>query len=572
MGNKKSISVGISDFKMLVREGCYFIDKSLLIKELLGHKTAVTLIPRPRRFGKTLNISMLRYFFEKSGFQDSILKSESSNRHLFKDLAIEKYPECMDHQGQYPVIWVTFKDVKTSTWELCYRGIQEIVASEFSRHRYLLDSEALDLLQKNNFAAILDKRADEILYRRALLNLSEYLAKHYQKRAILLIDEYDTPIHASFVNNYYAKSMEFFRDFFGAGLKDNSNLEFGFLTGILRIAKESIFSGINNLRVCSLTDDRYADKFGFLEQEVKTILDYFGLENSLDDVRRWYDGYQSGMHKVYNPWSIINLVDQKGKLQSYWVNTSDNMLIKTLLQQSGPGVKEDFELIIQGKAITKIINENVVMPEVYLDDNALWNFLFMSGYLTFENYRADSSLEGQFLAELKTPNAEVAFVYNTQIQSWFGGSEDSFRVYQRMLQNLIVGNVDDFRELFEIFSLETISSFDIGGKKPEKFYHGLVLGMLASLRDTHEIKSNRESGWGRYDVSVIPKDKKQPGIIIEFKTVSRIKKETLETAAKDALKQIEDRQYEAELRVRGIKKIIKLGIAFEGKESLVLVA
>lgn len=562
MEKKKSIAIGISDFKRLIEEDYYFIDKSLLIKELLDHRAAVTLVPRPRRFGKTLNLSLLRYFFEKVA---------DSNRHLFKGLAIENYAECMVYQGEYPVIWITFKDIKTSSWDLCYRGIQEVLASEFSRHQYLLTSDALSDQQKRNFTAILNTTADEMVYRRALLNLSEYLAAHYQKRAIILIDEYDTPIHAAFLMGHYDRAIEFFRDFLGAGLKDNVSLEFCFITGILRVAKESIFSGLNNLEVHTFTQAGYSDKFGFLEEEVVEMMNHLELSSPINEMRKWYDGYQSGSHKVYNPWSIISIVKNQGILQPYWVNTSDNALVKTLLQQSSPVIKEDFELIVQGKAITKVINENVIMPEIYQDDNALWNFLFMSGYLTFENYRADPRLEGQFLAELKTPNTEVAFIYTTQIQSWFGGTEDSLRIYQRMLHNLVAGKTDEFCELFELFSSETISSFDVGGKKPERFYHALVLGMLASLRSTHEIRSNRESGWGRYDVMVIPHDKSLPGIIIEFKTVSTAKKETLETAAHNALQQIEDRQYEVELRSCGIGSIIKLGIAFEGKRSLVLV-
>jgi len=569
----KSISIGISDFKKLIESNFYFADKSLLIRELLDAKAAVTLIPRPRRFGKTLNLSMLRYFFEKDPSlrqaQGERGPSQSnrgpSNRHLFNGLAIEQHSNCMAHQGKYPVIWLTFKDIKTSSWELCYRGVQEVVTSEFSRHRYLLTSDALDPLQKRNFAAILDNNADEMLYRRALLNLSEYLAQHHQKHALILLDEYDTPIHAAFIHNYYDRAIEFFRDFLGAGLKDNSNLEFSVVTGILRVAKESIFSGINNLRVCSLTDERYADKFGFLEHEVITMLDYFWLKNSINDVRKWFDGYQSGLHKVYNPWSIINLVDQNGKMQPYWVNTSDNLLIHNLARDNAERIEDELKILMDGGVITKQIDEGIIYQNVSYDMDAFWNFLLFNGYLTFENYRTGEM--GSF-AELKIPNVEVASLYRTMVLGWFRAKKIK-QDYQKMLASLADGNTAKFKRVFELFTGEVLSVFDTSEKEPEKFYHILTLGMFSALMETHEVRSNRESGIGRYDVMILPKDHSRFGIIIEFKNATG--RETLLTAAKKALEQIADKKYETELRNRGLTKIIKLGISFKGKESFVLV-
>lgn len=558
MADKKRISIGISDFKELIEKNFYFADKSLLIKELLDSGAKVTLIPRPRRFGKTLNLSMLRYFFEKN------ITGGNSNRHLFTGLAIEQYPNCMAHQGEYPVIWLTFKDIKTSSWELCYRGVQEVVTAEFSRHEYLLTSNTLTAVQKRNFAAILDMTADEILYRRSLLNLSEYLAKHHQSRALILLDEYDTPIHAAFVHDYYNRAIEFFRDFLGAGLKDNSNLEFSLVTGVLRVAKESIFSGINNLRVSSLTDDRYADKFGFLETEVVSMLNYFGLANSIDDVRRWYDGYQSGVCKVYNPWSIISLVDKNGTMQPYWVNTSDNLLIHNLARGNAERIEDELKILMDGGVITKQIDEGIIYQHVSYDMDAFWNFLLFNGYLTFENYRSGEL--GSF-AELKIPNVEVASLYRTMVLTWFRAATIR-QDYQKMLAALVAGNTTVFKRAFELFSGEVLSVFDMSAKEPEKFYHILTLGMFAALMATHEVRSNRESGIGRYDVMIIPKDPTQFGIIIEFKKATG--KETLLAAAKKALQQIEDRKYETELCARGLAKVIKLGIAFKGKESFVL--
>jgi len=557
----KKLPIGLSDFAELIEKNYYFVDKSMFIKELLDSGAKTTLFPRPRRFGKTLNLSMIRYFFEKT---------ELSRRSLFNGLKIEQHADCMFHQGKYPIIWLSFKDVKAKNWSFCYEKLCKTIGDEFKRHFEVL-RPILTELEMQDVQKIIAGTASQSMYEHALLDLSKYLERGHHQKVILLIDEYDAAIHEGFMSGYYDKIINFIRAFLGAGVKDNTALEFSVLTGILRIARESLFSGLNNLEVWTFTSKYYSQQFGLLESEVLEILSCFDLTNQIDSIRQWYDGYQSGPHKIYNPWSIINLVKNEGIEKPYWVNTSDNALVKTLLQQGTSGVKEDLELIVQGKSITKVINENMVMPDIYLDDNALWNFLLMCGYLTFENYRPDPSLEGQFLAELKSPNIEVAYLYSTQIQSWFGGSSDTLQIYQKMLQNLVAGNIDEFCELFSLFSVETISSFDTGGKKPEKFYHGFVLGMLASLRETHEIKSNRESGWGRYDVMVIPKNKALPSIIIEFKTVSSLKKETLKIAAQNALKQIDDRQYETELHSRGITNIIKMGIAFQGKKNLILV-
>lgn len=556
---KKSISIGISDFKKLIETGAYFTDKSLLIKELLDSKADVTLIPRPRRFGKTLNLSMLRYFFEK------VTIKEDSNRHIFSNLAIEKHSDCMLHHGKYPVIWLTFKDIKAGSWELFYRSVQEIVIAEFSRHEYLLTSNTLTLAQKNNFAAILDKSADETLYRRALLNLSEHLTKHHQIRTIILIDEYDSPIHAAFLHNYYDRAIEFFRNFLGSGLKDNASLEFSVITGILRVAKESIFSGLNNLEVRTLIHEGYSDKFGFLEAEVIAMINYFDLKNDIDEVRKWFDGYQSWQYKVYNPWSIINLIKNKGLLQAYWVNTSDNLLIRNMARNNAERIEEELKTLINGGTITRQIDESIIFQHVNYDMDAFWNFLLFNGYLTFENYR--SSEIGNF-AELKIPNIEVLSLYRTMVLSWFR-AEIIKQDYQKMLMALVEGNTAEFKRTFELFSEEVLSIFDTSEKEPEKFYHILTLGMLAALIGTHEIRSNRESGLGRSDVMIIPKDITKFGIIIEFKKAED--RETLAMAAKKALKQIENKRYEVELRARGFTKIIKLGISFKQKESFVLV-
>ncbi len=555
MSKKKYIPVGIDDFQELIEGNYYYVDKSLFIKELLDSKAKVTLLPRPRRFGKTLNLSMLRYFFEKT---------EKSNQHLFNGLAIEKHLDCMEHQGKYPVIFLTFKDAKTDTWALCYRSMQEVVINEFSRHDYMLESDALTAVQKKNFAAILDKTADETLYRRSLLILSGCLASYHKRPTIILVDEYDSPVHAGYLNGYYNEIINFMRSFMGAGLKGNAALQWGLLTGILRVSKESIFSDMNNLRVCTIMSDHFADKFGLTEKEVEQVLQAFDLKNNIAEVRTWYDGYQFGQSRVYNPWSIFNFVDGGGTLQPYWINTSDNALIKDLLKRCTPAMKEELEVMVAGGIVTKPIQENIVMPDIGKSDNALWNFLLFCGYLTFQDYRREGRA---WVAELRVPNEEVLVVYETSFLKWFSDSS-SIRDYTDMLEHLVEGQPVPFQKSFERFCRETLSYFDVKGDEPERFYHALVLGMLASLSKTHEVRSNRESGYGRYDVMLIPKDRSKFGIILEFKSIDE---GTLETAAKNALKQLEEQNYETELRALGITNVLKVGIAFKGKESLVLV-
>jgi len=597
---KKYISIGIDDFKQLVEGNYYFADKSLLIKELLDSKAAVTLIPRPRRFGKTLNLSMLRYFFEKvidrsypvSGEKQFESKSSQgdtlpspahtecfpqenvsryqgewglSRRPLFNGLKIEQHHDCMQEQGKYPIIWLTFKDVKTQKWEDCYRLIRKQISSEFERHVGIV--ELLSDAEKELFERIRQGNGDLADFMRSLLDLSAYLERAYKTRVIILIDEYDAPIHAGYLNGYYDEVVSFMRVFMGAGLKGNSALNFGVMTGILRVAKESIFSGLNNLRVCTLMQDGYSNQFGFLEDEVKAMLTYFGLENHLDEVRQWYNGYQSGSYKVYNPWSIINLVDNKGKIQAYWVNTSDNTLIKNLLKKCSPEMKEELEVLMKGGSVKKHIQENIVMTEIERNDEVLWNFLLFCGYLTFENYRRE---ETEWFAELSIPNLEVVVAYKTSFRSWFI-EESSVRDYQKMLESLIEGHAEEFQDFFMNLTQTTLSTFDVNKNEPERFYHALVLGMLSSLSSSHEVRSNRESGWGRYDVMLIPKDRSKLGVILEFKKVQVRKKETLESAAQSALKQIEEKQYETELRALGLTRILKVGISFLGKESWVLI-
>ncbi len=553
----KSLPIGIDNFEELIRDGYYFVDKSLLIKELLDTKAKVTLIPRPRRFGKTINMSMVRYFFEKS---------ESDKRHLFNGLNIEQHESCMAHQGQYPVIYLTFKDIKKNNWQNCYHSLIQAIGEEFRRHNYLLQGSLLEDDQKENFEHVIKGTAGIIHYHSALQSLSAFLTKYHGKQTFILIDEYDAPIHAGFLNGYYNEVIEFMRGFLGAGLKGNDNLAMGVITGILRVSKESIFSGINNVRVCSFLHHAYADKFGFLEEEVVSLLKQTKTPYTLDEVKTWYNGYASGDDlTVYNPWSILSFVDNNGKTQPYWINTSDNALIKTIIEQSSSDVRRDLEYLLAGNAIEKQIDENIVFESVLKNAASLWNFLLFTGYLSFDKVYMKNDCS---YASLRLPNREVRSFYSTMILHWTR-SHVNVQTYVAMLNALVTGDATSFKKRFNDIVTSSLSYFDPTGREPEKFYHALVLGMLVSLSETHEVSSNRESGYGRYDVMVIPKNQALCGIIIEFKVVDADEHETLEDAACAALAQIEEKKYEIELKKRGILKILKLGIAFEGKRVLV---
>ncbi len=553
----KKLPIGIDNFETLITENYYFVDKSLLIKELLDTKAAVTLIPRPRRFGKTLNLSMVRHFFEKS---------EPNKRGLFNGLNIEKHDSCMAHQGQYPVIFLTFKEAKASTWQTCYEKITRIIANEFSRHAYLLDSSVLGDRQKKDFTAVINCTASQSIYENALQDLSAFLAKYHGKKAYILIDEYDAPIHAGFLNGYYNEVVEFMRGFLGAGLKGNDNLEMGVITGILRVARESIFSGLNNLVVCSFLSHFYSDKFGLLEDEVCDLLKHFKIPYVIDEVKSWYNGYASGDdYTVYNPWSIINFAFNQGKLQSYWINTSDNALIKEIIEKNPAHVRNDLEQLLVGKVVEKHINENIVFESILQNAESLWSFLLLTGYLSFKKtYLRNKRL----WASLCLPNDEVTVFYETIIFEWLERRVD-MTAYINMLNTLVNGDIELFKDTFYDFVLTSFSAFDATDNEPEKFYHAFVLGMLISLNETHEIISNRETGLGRADVTIVPKNKNLCGIIIEFKKVRKARNETLEQAADAALEQIETKKYDVEMKKKKIKTIIKLGIAFEGKQVLI---
>lgn len=551
----KPLPIGVSDFKEVIDDGYAYVDKTLLIEELGERKTKVALIPRLRRFGKTLNLSMLRYFFEKG-------KEDTS--YLFKDLKIWKNEKYRALQGQFPVIFITLKDVKHASWQQTFASIQELVAEEFRRHGYILEGNVLSEEEKQDFQKITRREDGETLIEKSLLLLSKWLQRYHNKRVILLIDEYDTPAHAAFVGKYYDTLIGFLRNWLSAGLKDNAFLEQGVLTGILRIAKESIFSGLNNVITFTILNETFSDKFGLLESEVKQLLEDYGLSEKLPEIRKWYNGYRIGpCTNIYNPWSVLNCIANKGDLAPYWVNTSENALMKQLIAQGTDDFKADIEELLKGGIIKKNIEDGVVFSELHQSPNVIWSLLLYCGYLTLDQAPSYGTP-----CHLRIPNVEVDELYKSTILSWFEQSIHEHKYYM-LLNSLTSGDIDTFSQLFQEFMISSVSVFDVPAEESEKIYHGFVLGMLIGLSDRYEVKSNRESGLGRYDVMLIPKNPNDLGIVMEFKKIGRFEKITLEAAVESALKQIEDRHYAQELIDRGVGRILYLAFAFEGKEVLI---
>jgi hypothetical protein len=551
----KLLPIGTSDFKTVIENEYTYLDRTLLVKEIFELGDRVVLFPRPRRFGKTLNLSMLRYFLEKS---------DQNTSRLFEHLAIWKYPEYREKQGKYPVIFLTFKDNKHSTWEATFAHFRLLLGEELARHSYLLDSSLLSLKEKEDFNKLLHEEADQTLYENSLRFLTKWLYLYHGTKPVVLIDEYDTPVHSAYTGNFYPPMMEFLRNLLSGCLKDNSNLERGILTGILRIAKESIFSGMNNVSTFSVLQTEFQDKFGLLESEVKELLTTYGLQEHHALVTQWYNGYCMGScPQIYNPWSVLNFIARNGNLLPYWVNSSDNALMQQCISHGSGELKAEVEDLLKGNAIEKKLEEGFIFTDFENKPNAIWTLLLYSGYLTLEG-----APQGP-LSRLRIPNAEVRELYNSTILGWFerGLSE---RKYRLLLDALTSGDIETFSLLFKEYVQSSVSIFDVSGIEPEKTYHAFVLGMLVGLKDRYEVKSNRESGLGRYDVMLIPKNREALGIIIEFKKISAFKKVRLDIAALAALQQIESKQYAQELVDRGIKAILNLAIVFEDKEVEIL--
>lgn len=546
------IPIGISDFKEVIEDGYYYVDKTLFIEELKHTNGKVLLIPRPRCFGKTLNLSMLKYFYEIS---------ETSNAYLFHKTAIWGETPYRSLQGAYPVIFITFKSCKDRIWSKVYADMTDVITQEFRRHFDHL-APTLQKHELDDYLAIVNRTASQTLYTNSLFFLTTLLHRSYKKRVMVFIDEYDAPIHAAYTHGYYKQMIDFMRSLMTAVLKDNKSLERGVLTGILRSAKEGIFSGLNNLRVCTLLETKFSDKFGFTSHEVDQFLADARLIKKGALIKEWYNGYTSGTLKIYNPWSLLECIDHKGEIEAYWANTSDNELIKKLIAQSDEKVKTDLELLLEGTPIVKEIDKGLTLPGIENNQRALWSLLLFAGYLTFTKVRRH---DGKAFYTLALPNEEIKLLYQELITSIFEQSLGLAKI-EHLKESLSAPTSEQFSDLLQEFIIKSMSSFDIPESEPERSYHTFVLGLLVLLSDRYELKSNRESGYGRYDIMLIPHEKKQWGIIIEFKKVSPTAGETLSTAARRAIDQIKEKNYAQELRDRGVTKIAAFGIGCKGKK------
>jgi hypothetical protein len=555
------LPIGISDFREVRQGAFYYVDKTALVGEVLRAGAKVILLPRPRRFGKTLNLSMLRTFVERG----------PDARPLFAGLAVEaEGEEVWAHFQRHPVIFMTFKDVKAASWPQCLAAIQGVLAETLTAHRSLLTDGALQPEDADTFTAILSRRADEVTCWGALRLLSRLLHAQGGERVVILIDEYDTPIHAGAARGYLDEVVTFFRNFLSGGLKDSPHLEKGVLTGILRVAKESIFSGLNNLAVYSLLSRSFATAFGFTEEEVRRLAADLGAADQLAELSRWYNGYLFGGQLIYNPWSVLSyLGNQDDGFRAYWVSTSSDEHLRALLLRHGTGAGE-METLLQGGTIDKPIEENVVLRDLERQPEALWSFLLFSGYLKATTVRQGD--EGT-AATLAIPNREVAMTYRTTFRLWLEASLGGAGRVQQLLSALLTGAAADVEDFLGEIVASTLSVHDVGdGGEPERVYHAFLAGLLVALAPRFEVRSNRESGYGRYDVMVLPKEAGEPGVVMELKVVNTRRGETPEAALTAAAQQLRSRDYAQELRQRGAQPIHELAIAFSGKQVWVRAA
>lgn len=546
----KSLPIGVSDFK-LATTGYYYVDKTLMIRDFLDKKPMVSLFTRPRRFGKTLNMDMLRVFFEKTNKDTSV---------YFKDKQIW---QCGDyytkHQGQYPVIFLTFKDVKSMTWEETFQKIRRLISLEFIRHNELETSSVLTAYEKEQYHLLAGDNGDEVDCQMGLQLLSLLLHKHYGRECIIIIDEYDTPIQQGHTCNFYPEIVNFMRNFFSGGLKDNPHLAFGFLTGILRVAKESIFSGMNNLKTYSILDDGYSSYFGFTEKEVKDMLRYYGKDDKYNELSEWYDGYRFGNTEIFNPWSVINYISDNCFPKAFWQSTGSNEIIGEIIQTATPEITKDLYKLLCGEKIAAYIDTGVIYPEVQNNPYSIYSFLLVAGYLKVANIYPQS--DGNFMCDVAIPNKEITFVYEKEVLNRTNQNSLAISISQAIFSK----DTQKLQALLEDFMVKSISSIDGAN---EGFYHGMMLGLCAILGNRYKIRSNRESGLGRFDIQLMPLTKGMPGFIFEFKH-TKDEHTDLSALADSALQQIETKKYDTELRDNGVNSIIRIGIAFRGKSAVV---
>ena len=546
----KRMPIGIEDFSEVIRNGYYFVDKTDFIRQLIDQHSKVMLFTRPRRFGKTLTLSMLDYFFSVS--------KTASGKELFHGLSIEKSgAEYMCHRGRYPVIFLSLKSVQNNTWHTLYGAFQLLIQREFQKHRYLLTSSVLNEEDKALCQRFISLSASAEEYQISLLNLSEYLYRYFKTKPIVLIDEYDAPIQCAYEHNFYEQTISYFRVWFNNTLKTNEFLNFAVLTGVLRIAKESIFSGLNNLSVYSVLSRRYSSVFGFTTAEVQKMLHDLNLCHKFSELQKWYDGYRFGSSEIYNPWSVVNYIDNDCIPMLYWVHTSGNSILQELLPHADYLRIKALKGLLDDQPIAVSMNENIIYKQIGQDQSALYTLLLTTGYLTAVSATASYN---RYL--LRIPNEEIKQVYSIEILNTLavGINQDNF---DNLFDSLLMGQQEDFKYQLQQILSRFVSTYDTANK--ESFYHGFILGLTALfLNKQYIIESNRESGYGRFDIAIFPKDTEKTGVIMEFKTAPT--EEKLTAKAQEALQQITKSHYNAEFQKRGIDKIWLYGIAFCGKK------
>lgn len=549
----KPLPIGVSDY-IRAQSEYYYIDKTLLIRDFLDQKPLVSLFTRPRRFGKTLNMDMLRVFFEKTSDDTSI---------YFKDKAIWSCGlQYTRHQGQYPVIFLTFKDVKFDTWEATLNKIRALLQNEFARHPELAESGELAEYERAFFNRMLNGSVTDVELASALENLSRMLTRHHHIAPVIIIDEYDTPIQEGYSKDFYDEITGFMRNFFSGAFKDNHCLSYGFLTGILRIAQESIFSDLNNLTVNSVMDDAYDQFFGFTHSEVQEMLVYYHAADKAPELQSWYDGYQFGREAIYNPWSVINYISKGCVPQAYWVNTGQNEVLEDILNIATDDITENLYSLLQGGAVFARIDQNVVYRSLSEDPSNIYSLLLVAGYLKAASKELQA--DGTYLCEIQIPNREIASVYKKEILAHLLQiGAISRTTANKIAESLYTNHPQKLQAALMEYMDKSVSFYD---SSSEHFYHGLILGLVSLMDTQYEIQSNRESGDGRYDISLIPRTANRPGVIMELKSRARLNEEELRALSCEALKQIEDKRYDTEMLYHGVTKIFKLGIAFSGKK------
>lgn len=547
---KKPLPIGVSDFKSATTN-YYYVDKTLLIRDFLNAIPMVSLFTRPRRFGKTLNMDMLRVFFEKTPEDTSI---------YFKDKYIW---QCGDyytkHQGQYPVIFLSFKDVKCSSWQETFQKISKLISLEFMRHNELESSSVLSSYEKEQYHRFASENINEVDCQMGLQLLSLLLHKHYDKECVIIIDEYDTPIQQDYLCDFYNEIVDFMRNFFSGGLKDNPHLAFGFLTGILRVAKESIFSGMNNLKTNSILDNNYSSYFGFTNEEVRDMLAYYDYEDKYQEICEWYDGYRFGNSEIFNPWSVINYISDQCFPKAFWQSTGSNDIIGEIIGTATPEINENLYKLFCGNTVTTYVDTSVIYPEVQSNPNSIYSFLLVAGYLKVAEIYPQN--DGNYMCDVAIPNKEILYVYEKEVLNRTNQNNVSISIHQAIFSK----DTSKLQSLLEDFMLKSISTMDGAS---EAFYHGMMLGLCAVLGSQFKVRSNRESGLGRFDIELLPMVKGIPGFIFEFKHTKDINVD-LDSLANSALKQIEDMKYDTELNDFGVEDIVKIGIAFRQKSVVV---